>query len=205
MTRIVSFGCSYTYGQGLEDCHIDPNLPGPEPSKFAWPNLAAEQLGYGCLNLSKPGFSNLAILDAIINYNFEPNDIVAVMWTFKSRYMEYSLPNEVIHKGRWFPDWLDSQNMFDLIIKNYLHIHHAYSYLKFKKIPYYFFDSDIYFDAKDEKPKWFTQIDFVPFNFKTYEFFPPLGLDGKHPGPVFHKTVANTLVRSLKNSIDISP
>ena len=55
MPRLIAFGCSNTYGQGLEDCHILPNFPGPSPSKTAWPNTLGNLLNCSeVINQSKP-------------------------------------------------------------------------------------------------------------------------------------------------------
>ena len=46
MTRLIAYGCSYTYGHSLEDC-VDPNnlaLPGDKPSAFAYPQQIADAL-----------------------------------------------------------------------------------------------------------------------------------------------------------------
>jgi len=199
MSRVVAFGCSYTYGQGLEDCHVEPNLPGPQPSKFAWPRLVAKELNYECVNMGTPAFSNLAILNSMLNFTFQPDDIVLVMWSFKTRDMEFKKSDTNVHKGRWLPNYISTQNIYDLVIKGYLHIHHADCFLKLKGLKYYFLDADRYFTLEDtDTPVWVKELNFVPFDFKKYEYFPPLGLDNLHPGPVFHKLVAKTLLDKIR-------
>ena len=53
MDRLVAFGCSNTYGEGLPDCWVDKNgdpsrtkagFHGPKPSKLAWPRLMANNM-----------------------------------------------------------------------------------------------------------------------------------------------------------------
>ena len=56
--RLITFGCSNTYGHGLPDCHVPPNEAGPNPSKVAWPQLLADRRGLECVNLGQPGGSN---------------------------------------------------------------------------------------------------------------------------------------------------
>jgi len=59
--RLIAFGCSYTYGAGLEDCFTPPIGHGPIPSKFAWPQLVANELNMECINMSSSGASNKEI------------------------------------------------------------------------------------------------------------------------------------------------
>lgn len=196
MSRLIAFGCSYTYGVGLEDCYIAPKVSGPYPSKFAFPNLVAQELNLECHNMAVGGYSNLAILDSILNYNFLPNDIVLVLWTFKNRDMVYKKPDEVEHKGRWIKEWMVQQNTYDLIIKGFLHIHHAYLFLKNKNINFYFLDADWYV-KKDMFPNWMSDVQFLPFDFQRFEFIPPIGLDNLHPGHNFHKVLAEFVVKNI--------
>ena len=74
MSRLVAFGCSYTYGYGLSDCHIEPNKPGPNPSKLAWPSLLANMLDLEVVNCSNIGASNIHILWRLINFDFKNDD-----------------------------------------------------------------------------------------------------------------------------------
>lgn len=83
MNRIVAFGCSHTYGMGLEDSFIEEDLlkPATSPSKLAWPALLADKLGYTCSNQSIPAGSNLEILYSILDFKFQEGDKVVVGWT----------------------------------------------------------------------------------------------------------------------------
>jgi hypothetical protein len=88
MNRLVAFGCSYTYGQGMEDCFITNTKPGPNPSKYAWPNVLAKLLDKQCVNLSVPGCSNKRIWYEIVNTEFEKEDTVIICWTHNERHMK---------------------------------------------------------------------------------------------------------------------
>lgn len=199
--RIISFGCSYTYGQGLEDCHIEPNLPGLSPSNYSWPSLLGQKLSLPIVNCSKPGFGNGAILNEILNFNFEKNDIVCVLWTFKTRDIIYKFGQESINTGRWNKDWYNKQDLYDLSIKNLLHIHHAHCFLKILKIQNYFMDVDFYQDLGKSTPKCMNDINFIKLNFRAIEKAHPLGLDNLHPGPNFHKKIAIELEKTIKNEL----
>lgn len=86
MPRLVTFGCSNTYGQALVDCYGPGGRNGPYPSKFAWPQLLADKLGYECRNASIPGGSHKIIRWRIQNFDFQPDDLVVVLWTNPDRH-----------------------------------------------------------------------------------------------------------------------
>jgi len=79
---LIAWGCSFTWGVGL-----DSPRPGfrSQPSRSAWPQLAADHWGVPVKNLAQPGASNLWIADQIINYEFTGSEQVAVMWTWPQR------------------------------------------------------------------------------------------------------------------------
>ena len=131
--RLLAFGCSGTYGQGLEDCCINDG-PGPNPSKFAWPQVLADKLGIECVNLSKPGNSNKNIWWNILNTDIHDDDLVIVCWTFIDR-------NTIICKDKtiemqWWEDNEKSTKYFENIHNNhdafidfFIRYNHICSYL----------------------------------------------------------------------------
>ena len=89
--RIWAFGCSETFGHGLEDCVVKKDgfyAPGKEPSKFAYPQLIGDAVGKEVINLSRPGASNKHILQQIKLNQSEINkdDIVIIHWTYIERH-----------------------------------------------------------------------------------------------------------------------
>src|SRR6056297_1465073 len=80
MSRLITFGCSHTYGQGLSDCRVNTYEPGPTPSKFAWPQVLADKLNLECVNMSEPGTSPKRNWYSITNFDFNEDDIVIVKW-----------------------------------------------------------------------------------------------------------------------------
>tara|TARA_B100001248_G_scaffold155090_1_gene116722 strand:+ start:45199 stop:45906 length:708 start_codon:yes stop_codon:yes gene_type:complete len=108
MDRLVAFGCSNTYGEGLPDCWIDENgnpsltkvgQHGPKPSKFAWPRLIADNLKRKCVNFAVPGASNKHILDIILHTKFVKGDIVVIMWSYFDRYCVFQGLNRANWRG----------------------------------------------------------------------------------------------------------
>ena len=84
MSRLVTFGDSYTQGIGLTDDMNGSFITHSSP--IAWPKLTAENLNVGCSNMGLPGISCKAVAYKILNFEFTPKDIVVIMWPNKHRY-----------------------------------------------------------------------------------------------------------------------
>jgi hypothetical protein len=74
MSRLVAFGCSYTYGKDLE-----------KPNQDSWPSVLAGLLNLECVNQSIVGAGNLEILWNILNFDFQDDDQVFIMWSHFTR------------------------------------------------------------------------------------------------------------------------
>jgi len=85
MSRVVAFGCSFTYGHGLRDCLGQDNHPSPVPSRFAYPQVYANKTNRKCLNCSWPGASNKHIAKRAVEFAYNENDTVLIMWTYFDR------------------------------------------------------------------------------------------------------------------------
>lgn len=96
MKRLIACGCSFTYGQGLLDCVGFNGGPGTQPSKYAWPQVCADVLGIPCVNIAECGLGNKHIAYRILNFDFEPGDIVVVMWSFFTRHCVILDKNDVL-------------------------------------------------------------------------------------------------------------
>lgn len=99
--RLVTFGCSNTYGHGLPDCVDNALNFGPKPSKFAWPNHLARSLGIETIeNCAVPGSSNKQIARLILAYPFEKTDLVVVGWSFIERdcIFKFTTDDSILHK-----------------------------------------------------------------------------------------------------------
>jgi hypothetical protein len=99
MKRLIASGCSLTYGHGLPDCVSKQNIKhaGKKPSELAWPSLVAEKLNRNCVNLSRPGASNKQIWHSLLNFDYQPDDIVIVYWSFIHRYCSLISSDAVNH------------------------------------------------------------------------------------------------------------
>ena len=97
MTRLITFGCSYTQGIGLDgldhrahkyyDSPLESVLRIQSASKDAWPHLLANHLGLECINLGRGGSSPKYIFQMIREFEFQKTDIVVVQWPDPSRHV----------------------------------------------------------------------------------------------------------------------
>ena len=74
MSRLITFGDSFTYGHHL----VDNN-------KQAWPAVLGTIMNLPVVNVAQPGSSNVEILAEILNFEFKDNDLVIIGWTFVER------------------------------------------------------------------------------------------------------------------------
>lgn len=147
--RLIAFGCSFTYGQGLPGYKIGDNYynVSSQPSPLSWPFKLGEMLELPTINKGIPGASNLEILYQILNFDFEKNDVVVVMWSLPNRDMYFISDTKQIKPyrqlGLWLSkksgiaaEWLRKLDPIDNTIKSWLYMHHADLYLKTQGVNY---------------------------------------------------------------------
>lgn len=207
MTRLVTFGCSHTFGHGLPDCIVDNNFPGLYPSKLAWPSLLATKLNYDLYNGAMPGMSNFAILDIIINFKLQPDDLVIVLWSYFERDMIFQKNGQRHHFRigksntlffkKIIDSWLDIHNETDIRMRSWYYMHHAHLYLKSTVKNYYFLHVNNEKTFWDLQPNFGKEINFLPVYFgELLEKYPRAG-DGKHGGAECHTEFANQLFEEI--------
>ena len=97
MKRLIVFGCSNTYGQGLSDCR-DRNSPA---SILGWPNELATMMGISTvINLGIGGASNRHISNSFLNKAgddfFNPDtDVVVFLWSYFNRHCIFQDNGEI--------------------------------------------------------------------------------------------------------------
>jgi hypothetical protein len=77
--RLLAVGDSFTFGKELSD--VTDNVTS---SKFAWPELLADQLGWQVVNLAKPGSGNSRMIRNVVN-EIDNHDVFIVAWSHWSR------------------------------------------------------------------------------------------------------------------------
>lgn len=191
--RIVAFGDSNTFGHGLVDCYVNGG-PGPKPSIFAWPQLVADSYNTRLVNMSRPGASNLEILDTILRFDFKSDDMVLIMWATTDR--DYVLGPNPTQIGAWqstdiVKSWIDVHTEEDLAIRSWMYFQHAELYIKSKKLKQFSFFSYTK-GITIHKPRY--------INVNIYDVGvnkDDLALDNLHMGPNSHVRVAGSVKRVM--------
>jgi len=211
MSRLVAFGCSNTYGDGLEDCW-DGKRHGPTPSKFAWPNVLGSMLGVDeVINAAKPAISNKQIWLNAMEFDYRNNDIVLLHWTYIDRDCFFD-------KVPVIGPWRANEKNIKLYYKNfysekdrhydfYNRADHVNRYLKSKNIKQYHFQSHGVSELGSKiqslftPPLWFG-VNILPLSI-TQMSNDYSALDDKHPGHETHIEFATDIFNFLKSDNDI--
>jgi len=139
MKRLIVFGCSNTYGEGLLDCgDASNNWAGDEPSKLGWPNQLATMMGISTvINLGIGGASNKHISNSLLNKAgddfFNPDtDVVVFLWSYFNRHcifqedgaVERYLPSDI---KRFELSKMSTAEKFAMMAKTYEKVKKWYS------------------------------------------------------------------------------
>ena len=204
MPRLVTFGCSLTYGHGLEDCFVPPVHPGPKHSNLAWPTIVADKFNLKLENRSQPGLSNRGILHKILEFKYRKNDVIVVMWTNVFRWSKIT-PSEIENYGLWLDTpyvnmLAENADEHDLTVTSAQCANLAWHHLK-QKIYTRQFHIISGSGLKDDSPwrmdsfQW-NQVKFEDYDFELRRDY-PLALDNAHPGLEAHKQFAKLVVKSI--------
>ena len=174
------------------------------PSRFAWPQLLANKfkIDIECLNKAHGGASNDDIFNLILNFDFQQDDIVIILWTFVSRISifrengeryrirKFDAPKTYNKSNTYYKYFYqEADAMRNLCIKanytqyclhrqvkilkqSYIQQHNNFNFPSWNNVN--FFDNDIDASSNDK------------------------GLDGVHPGPKSHEMFADNLYLDLK-------
>ena len=199
--RLITFGCSLTYGHGLKDCYIPKTGGYPNvPSRYAWPQILADRLGVPCFNRSRPGVSNKFILKSIQDFCFEKNDVVICLWTYSARYTIFKkeLPDEGL--GPWQDKEISKiyykhiENDYDSLIDLYTRANWAKNYLDIKGIKNHHM-LNLSTELTDQF-NW-NRIKFLPLHMDLHRVKYPKAEDNRHPNEEAHRDFAIKLEKLL--------
>ena len=200
MSRLIAFGCSYTYGHGLEDCVDEFMMPGPTASKLAWPQLLADKLNLECINEGQPGASNKQTWYKIINYKFRITDLVFILWSTNERHCIINKDYTVDQIGHWVkskPSKMYYKHLFnevDQAIDSNLRIEHCTYHLINKGIIHY---NMLFRKDTIDRPSNATILD---TNFRTIKHGMPRAVDKLHPGKEAHKKFAQEIYGEINET-----
>jgi hypothetical protein len=204
MSRLITFGCSYTYGEGLSDC-LNPeiNRRADFPSKFAWPSLLGKKLNKEVINLGRPGCSNRYIANEILNTSIEKDDLVVVLWTHANRSTIFAQgPDESqnLHPRKndktnraYFKHIYNPYNCF---LESCHSIHYSNLYLSSKEVTIYNFQIKPRLSMPAyATPKWNT-VDVISQDL----YYVDIANDGDHPGIESQKLIAQDMERCIRGN-----
>jgi hypothetical protein len=219
--KLVTFGCSFTYGHGLSDCIADDGSNGPTASEQAWPSVLGKLTGMKVDNASEPGSSNLMITKAIVDYSkYTKDTVVVVMWSNNDRETIYKTGNEKLHMLPGFLDdtmpgtfWFDKdKNDFKKTITTYYENYHedwnatlnqtirmnfVHAFLKNKGIKSFHVHSEHHrLDINYFKKFNVRDLNLKYFNWKnSFHIDDALDIPKPHPGPRSHALMATNIQR----------
>jgi|TARA_X000000950_G_scaffold55224_1_gene66081 hypothetical protein len=148
---LVAFGCSFTYGHGLQDCIGEDGVSnGPTPSVLAWPNQLKTLCNFKTVdNQSEPGASNKIITKRIIEYKkYTKKSFVVIQWSNFDRHTIF-LAKDNIKRIHMMPNFLS-----DIMPKDFWQSHSqnsSFNPKEYKEIikmyyGYYHHEFDVYFN-----------------------------------------------------------
>ena len=219
--KLVTFGCSFTYGHGLSDCIAEDGSNGPTASEQAWPSVLSKLTGMEVDNASEPGSSNLMITKAIVDYQkYDKQTVVVVMWSNNDRETIYKTGNEKLHMLPGFLDdrmpgtfWFDKdKNNFKKTITTYYENYHedwnatlnqtirmnfVHAFLKNKGIKSFHVHSEHHrLDINYFKKFNVRDLNLKYFNWKNnFHIDDALDIPKPHPGPRSHALMATNIQR----------
>ena len=216
--RLVTFGCSNTYGSFLPGEMITQ----AKPSKYAWPAVLSNKLGIECVNKGIGGASNKLISYVLHNTTLYPTDIVVILWTYVDRwsviksdtgivteddiqkYGPYSFVPEHDNIAAWSQDKLSKYyykhiyDETDHILDTKYRIDYANLYLNNKGIKNYHAAC-----SSIESLVW-TSIDntnnhplLLAINYPKLQMIDK-GTDNAHPGIKAHSAIADAFYKEIK-------
>lgn len=220
MSRLIAFGCSLTQGQALEE-----NI---SYSKLSWPYKLAEIMQLDCVNAGQNGASAKKIWFNILNFEFQADDIVVILWTHMDRWCIITRDTDTTHdsKTEWdiYPDIKQDyrQNTGQTLINInpnfseedtlmylwYENFHDEYDmdlqyYLHVAHANNWLKDrvKNIYNLKASElnRQAFFNEVDFLKTNINYIRRQHPKALDNHHPGPLAMEKFAEYVYQEIQN------
>ena len=201
--RLIAFGCSHTYGNGLDDCWIDKDRMAPKPSQYAWPSVLSDMLNIECINMAIGGASNKQILDAVLNFDFRDDDITFIKWTHFDRYCVHLNDGTVFKIGNWKNDITNKSyfahvhSFYDSYVDFCIRSNYAKFYLDSEVIEHYHLTCADLYNPKYKKLKW-DKATFLKSRLSHYRDKYPKALDGLHAGKEAQYKYAESIYREIK-------
>lgn len=229
MNRLITFGCSYTQGIGLDglDHWAHKGYHGTKEailniksaSPDAWPHLLADHLGRECVNLGRGGSSTKYVFQMIKEFDFEETDLVVIQWPASHRQVIWKDSEEgvadYIPLCEIAPYYKEAENYyknyyteFDANYNTAIYIECIHAYLKDKGVQVYHlcdnltWDPDIISTERYLLTKTFPILKEVGHFFNNplfHGFFADMCNDGHH-GPSYHIGFAKYMAERIQTT-----
>jgi lysophospholipase L1-like esterase len=194
MKRLVTFGCSNTQGQGLEN-----------PKEEVWGAVLARHLGREFVNKGKQGASNKYIAYSIEQFNFLPNDLAIISWSFLDRYSIIKDPKDFegyefikdVHPRFAREDETSGvyyhlfHNDYDSKFINKVFIDYSIDLLLYKQIEF----KQIYFDREEFINSRHNKTNTFSFFYSAFYINYPKGIDNSHMGFEGHRALGDAMYK----------
>jgi len=198
MSRLITFGCSYTYGDSLPDC-LDPYHS--DPSQYAWPSLLGNLLNLETVNMSTSGSGNLEILWNVLNFDFQESDMCIIMWSHFSRDHIFTSKGCSRIDAHGYENitkhWSLTHTEYDLAVRNWIYIHHAACYLSKIKNNFYIISGNLSDTEINCRPSFVRTDNYLDLVFCNVDY----GNDNSHPGVKSQAIMATRIYNSIQGSI----
>lgn len=214
--KLVTFGCSLTYGTGLSDCW-DGSVSGSVPSKLAWPEILRRLMKIKIVNnFSNPGASNKEIAYLVLKQlskgTIKQDDVVIIQWTYLNRqcivkedntiqlfpYPTVRPDTEAVSENRmsraFYEHIHDDYDMMYQTSTNHNYIYHKLKQLNIKQF-------HMRVDLKTESAFEWADTPFLDTNFPRIRNLYPRALDNRHPGEQAHMEIAKRIYEEVKEKI----
>lgn len=173
-------------------------MPGPYPSQLGYAHLLGDRLNATeVINCAKPGASNQYILNSILNFEFKPDDVVIIQWSFPDRDILYNEDGSHTTIACWWDNetiknYYMVHSTYDMSFRSLLCSHHAHYYLKgLVSNVIHLIVTNHYFNfiqIFSELPKWYD-VPLYELDLKNLKI--DLAGDNAHPGPKSQQLIAN--------------
>jgi|TARA_R110000782_G_scaffold164162_1_gene256175 hypothetical protein len=213
--RLVTFGCSFTQGIGLDGLDytahqyyytpLESVLKIKSASKDAWPHLLADQLGLECINLGRGGNSPKYVFQMIREFDFQKTDIVVIQWPQPDRHViwkdgveGYEPLLEIASTNGYAEEYFKSYHTdFDSYYTNALLIENINAYLKDRCDQVHHVSDTNEMSENKILSKSFPILSEVGTFFNQYHFN-DLCDDG-HPGKTYHNAFATRIKEKIQS------
>jgi len=199
MKRLITFGDSFTAGEGLPDT-LGQQYTSEERSRYAWPALLGKIINRKTVNKAVGGYSNKQIWHSVICAKYKPSDIVVIQWTFTERYSVLRKHDLDLCFGSWSTDktakyyYKKIYDEYDAYLDYFIRQDHAKKYLDSLNIENYHINNDCNIQTK---PLW-CSVECLDINLDRERSNFPFAEDGYHPGIKAQEHFANTIYTLIK-------